>query len=85
MTDKKNSSKGAEVSAQPESFEQALTELETLVEKMDAPGVGLDQLLADYKRGAALVKYCKGRLTVIRDEVARIDAELDDDARADRG
>lgn len=73
------------MSAQPESFEQALTELETLVEKMDAPGVGLDQLLADYKRGAALVKYCKGRLTVIRDEVARIDAELDDDARADRG
>lgn len=85
MTDTSHSANDAQELSQPASFEQALTELEALVDKMDAPGVGLDQLLADYKRGAALVKYCKGRLSVIRDEVAKIDAELGDEPSSDRG
>lgn len=65
----------------PESFESAMAELETLVRAMDNPGTGLDQLLKDYKRGAFLVKYCRNRLTQVKQEVSEIESELlnDDD------
>jgi exodeoxyribonuclease VII small subunit len=60
----------------PNSFEDAVKELETLVEGMDTQGVGLDKLLQDYKRGAVLVKYCKERLSQVKQEVLSIDADL---------
>ena len=60
----------------PESFEGAVAELEALVQKMDAPNVGLETLLKDYKRGAQLVKFCKDRLQTVRAEVSAIDLSL---------
>lgn len=63
-------------SSQPASFEEALTELELLVRKMDQPEAKLDAMLADYKRGAQLVKYCRDRLNVVRQEVAEVDKSL---------
>lgn len=60
----------------PASFEAAVLELESLVQTMDAPNAGLDRLLQDYKRGALLVKFCKDRLTQVKQEIQDIDAEL---------
>ena len=63
---------------EPEHFEAAVAELETLVARMDRPDVGLETLLTDYRRGAFLVKYCRDRLTAVKSEVARIDESLMD-------
>lgn len=63
----------------PASFEDAVAELESLVEAMDGQQVGLDQLVKDYKRGAQLVKYCRDRLTQVRLEVSQIEAALYND------
>lgn len=63
----------------PVSFEVALAELETLVEAMNGQDTGLEQLLADYQRGAKLVKFCRERLAFVRQEVARIETGLDVD------
>lgn len=60
----------------PVSFEAALEELEGLVESMGGANVGLDQLLANYKRGAQLVRFCRARLELVRKEVAQVDQDL---------
>jgi len=58
-------------SAAPEaaSYEQALAELEALVQAMEAGKMPLDQLLASYKRGAELLRQCRDRLQVVEDQV----------------
>ena len=60
----------------PVSFEEAVAELESLVNVMDSQNIGLDQLLTDYKRGAYLVKYCRDRLSQVRKEVSDIEQTL---------
>jgi exodeoxyribonuclease VII small subunit len=53
----------------PQSYEQALAELEQLVALMEAGTVPLDQLLTGYKRGAELLTYCKGQLQMVEQQV----------------
>lgn len=60
----------------PSSFEAGLEELEALVDSMGGESIGLDQLLRDYKRGAQLVKFCRDRLELVRQEVAQVDSDL---------
>lgn len=64
----------------PASFEEAVAELEALVNSMDSRNIGLDQLLSDYKRGAFLVKHCRNRLGQVRKEVAEIEHTLNQSA-----
>jgi exodeoxyribonuclease VII small subunit len=46
----------------PPSFEAALAELETLVGRMESGELPLQESLAAYKRGAALLAYCQAAL-----------------------
>ncbi len=54
---------------EPESYEQALLELDTLVQKMEGGQLPLDQLLAAYRRGADLLGFCRQRLQTVEDQV----------------
>jgi exodeoxyribonuclease VII small subunit len=54
---------------EPATYEQALAELESLVQAMEAGKMPLDQLLASYKRGAELLQQCRARLQVVEDQV----------------
>jgi exodeoxyribonuclease VII small subunit len=54
---------------EPASYEQALAELETLVQAMEAGRMPLDQLLSSYQRGAQLLQLCRARLQVVEDQV----------------
>ena len=58
------------------SFEQALEELETIVERMEDGSLSLDQSLASYKRGAELVKICETALEHAKEQVRVLDGEL---------
>ena len=51
------------------TYEQALAELEALVQAMEAGRMPLDQLLASYQRGAELLQQCRARLQVVEDQV----------------
>lgn len=53
----------------PERYEDALAELEGLVARMEAGQLPLDQLLANYQRGAQLLSFCRGRLDAIEHQV----------------
>jgi exodeoxyribonuclease VII small subunit len=58
------------------SYEQALQELESLVQRMDSGEMPLDGLLAAYQRGAELLKICRDKLAAVEEQVKRIDATI---------
>ncbi|MBJ7419688.1 MAG: exodeoxyribonuclease VII small subunit, partial [Rhodoferax sp.] len=49
------------------AYEEAMTELEGLVERMESGGLPLDQLLSGYQRGAELLQVCRERLQAVED------------------
>ena len=53
----------------PATYEQALVELDQLVERMESGQLPLDQLLDGYRRGADLLAYCRGRLQAVEEQV----------------
>lgn len=53
----------------PASYEQALAELDRLVEQMEQGQLPLDRLLDDYRRGAELLAFCRGRLEAVEAQV----------------
>ncbi len=56
-------------SLQPANYEQALSELETLVAAMEGGQLPLDGLLQSYRRGADLLNYCRERLAAVESQV----------------
>lgn len=53
----------------PDRYEDALAELERLVSAMEAGQLPLDALLSNYRRGAALLDHCRGRLQAVEEQV----------------
>ncbi len=54
---------------EPASYEQALAELDLLVQQMEGGQLPLDQLLDGYRRGADLLGYCRSRLQAVEEQV----------------
>ncbi|MEI7761819.1 MAG: exodeoxyribonuclease VII small subunit [Comamonadaceae bacterium] len=59
--------------AKPASFEVALDEMETLLDKMEAGAMPLEQLLTQYQRGAELLKFCRERLEIVEAQIKVLD------------
>ena len=59
--------------AEPASYEQALEELEQLVNRIESGQMPLDQLLAGYQRGADLLAYCRGKLEAVQNQIQVLD------------
>jgi len=53
----------------PPRYEDALAELERLVQRMEDGQLPLDQLLDNYRRGAELLELCRSRLGAIEQQV----------------
>ena len=58
----------------PQSFEQALAEIENIVAAMEAGQLPLEQALAAYKRGAELLQYCQAQLLEAQQQVKVLEA-----------
>jgi exodeoxyribonuclease VII small subunit len=56
MADKKDAHKP------PANFEAAMGELESLVARVEAGDLPLEQIIREYKRGAELLAFCRKRL-----------------------
>lgn len=63
-TTKKTSASGNEV-----NFEQALSELENLVEKMEKGELSLEEAMADFQRGVELSRTCQKTLKAAEQKV----------------
>jgi exodeoxyribonuclease VII small subunit len=64
-------------------FEDALSELEELVGKLESGDLSLDQSLAHFKRGVELTRHCQSILDDAQQtvEVLSQDAAVQDDAQ----
>ena len=51
------------------SYEDALVELDRLVQSMEAGQLPLDGLLESYRRGVELLGYCRQRLEAVEQQV----------------
>lgn len=54
------------------SFEQAVAELETIVQRLERGDVALDQSIAIYERGEALKKHCETLLNAAEARIEKI-------------
>ena len=59
--------------AKPACFEVALDEMESLLDKMEAGAMPLEQLLTQYQRGAELLKFCRERLETVEAQIKVLD------------
>jgi exodeoxyribonuclease VII small subunit len=57
----------------PASYEAGLQELEQLVAGLESGQLPLDELLAGYQRGAELLKFCRGKLEAVENQVRLLD------------
>jgi exodeoxyribonuclease VII small subunit len=53
----------------PERYEDALAELDDLVQAMESGRLPLDELLVAYQRGATLLAFCRDRLQAVETQV----------------
>jgi len=60
----------------PETFEEAIAELETLVASMEGGELPLEASLAAYQRGAALARFCQERLANAEQQVRVLEADV---------
>ncbi|MBI3140964.1 MAG: exodeoxyribonuclease VII small subunit [Rhodocyclales bacterium] len=58
----------------PPSFEAALAELEAIVQSMETGKLPLEESLAAYQRGAALLKYCQNALSTAEQKIQVLEA-----------
>ena len=67
------------IAAEPERYEDALAELERLVQAMEVSALPLDGLLDSYQRGAELLESCRKRLNAVEAQVKVLeDGQLKD-------
>lgn len=58
-----------------QSFEQALEELEAIIQQLEAGGLALDETLALYERGQNLAALCETRLSEAEFKLADLRSE----------
>jgi exodeoxyribonuclease VII small subunit len=58
------------------SLEQALDELDALVQRMESGALTLDESIAAYRRGTELARLCQSRLASAELEVKRLEGEM---------
>lgn len=57
----------------PESFESAISELETIVREMESGTISLEQALEHYRKGIGLLKYCDQTLRAAEQQVSKLE------------
>ncbi len=57
------------------SFEQAVQELESIIERIEQGEVGLEQSLDEYRRGGRLIKRCRDILDVAEQQIQKMTAQ----------
>lgn len=59
------------------SFNQAVEELETILEKIESGDLDVDELSGKVKRASELIRLCKGKLKKTEEEIENIFKEME--------
>lgn len=60
-----------------QTFEEAMAELQSIVQKMEDNHTNIDALAAHVKRAQELVDFCKKKLLITETEVKKLTEEKD--------
>lgn len=60
----------------PPSFEDAIGELESIVQRMESGALSLEDSLAAYRRGAELASFCRKALSAVEQQVRVLEGDL---------
>jgi exodeoxyribonuclease VII small subunit len=58
------------------SFEDALAQIEAIIERIESGQTGLEQSLAEYERGVGLINHCRSKLDRARQQVEDLTRKL---------
>lgn len=58
------------------SFEDALAQIEAIIERIESGQTGLEQSLTEYERGVALINHCRSKLDGARRQVEDLTRKL---------
>lgn len=61
------------------TYEQALAELEALIERIERGEIGLEESLAEYRRGTALLTRCRAILDTAEQQIEQLTADGSED------
>lgn len=59
------------------NIEQALDALNSLIEKLDDPDIGIDESLKLYEEGVKLIRICKAKIENAKQKIKFIDENED--------
>lgn len=71
----KKTPKKSRIDPRQMTFEQAVEELELIIERIEKGETELEESLKEYTRGAALIKRCREALNVAEQQMEQINAE----------
>lgn len=63
------------IALQNHKYEEALAQLETIVQKMEQNEFDIDELAAQLKAAQQLIKFCKDKLSKTEAEILKIQTE----------
>jgi len=66
--------------AEAPSFEEALAQLESIVDSMESGGVPLAELLSRFEQGTKLLHHCEGKLKNAELRIEKLQQNKDGDA-----
>lgn len=64
-------------------YEEAIEQLEALLEQIDSGEIGLEEALKQYERGVALIKRCRGVLDRVEKRIGEL--KLTEDGELEAG
>lgn len=67
------------------TFEQALEQLETIIERVEAGELGLEQSLSQYEHGSKLIKHCRSVLDRVEKRIGEVTGSADAGLMIDDG
>lgn len=67
----------APAAAPPPKFEDALAQIEQIIERIESGDSGLEDALAEYEKGVALIQHCRHTLDKARKKVEDLTAQLE--------
>jgi len=58
-------------------FEEALGQIESIIEQIESGEIGLEQSLAEYERGVLLINHCRAKLGQAQQRVQDLTKRLE--------
>jgi len=62
------------------TFEQAMTELEAIIQSIDSGDIGLEEAMERHRRGQLLIRRCRSVLDAVATELESLPADADTQA-----